>query len=95
VNLLEIDMFHPFRFLSKYFLLVLLAFFFSVLLTLDNSSHAAVERRRVVIRNGTVISDRGSLLRGATMELDAPGAWASNFVIDPNHWKQVHDLKLN
>jgi len=95
VNLLEIDMFHPFRFLSKYFLLVLLAFFFSVLLTLDDSSHAAVERGRVVIRNGTVMSDRGALLRGATMELDAPGAWTSNFTIDPNHWKQVHDLKLN
>jgi len=95
VNLLEIDMFHPFRFLSKYFLLVLLAFFFSVLLTLDNSSHAAVERGRVVIRNGTVVSERGSLLRGVTMELDAPGAWTSNFAIDPNHWKQVRDLKLN
>ena len=83
-----------FYFLAKYFLLFFLAFFFAILLTFNQSGYAA-ERGRVVIHNGTVMSDRGALLRGVTMELDAPGAWASNFAIDPNHWKQVHDLKLN
>jgi len=83
-----------FYFLAKYFTLFFLAFFFAILLTFNQSGYAA-ERGRVVIQNGTVMSDRGALLRGATMELDAPGAWTSNFAIDPNHWKQVHDLKLN
>ncbi len=52
-------------------------------------------RERVIVRNGTVLSDRGTLLRGVTMELDEPGAPSSNAALDPSHWKAAHDLKLN
>lgn len=51
----------------------------------------AGDRQRVHVGNGTVLSDRNTLLRGASMMiLSKP-----NYSTDPEFWKSIHDLGLN
>ncbi|GAB4368238.1 MAG: hypothetical protein Kow00121_07210 [Elainellaceae cyanobacterium] len=55
----------------------------------------STELGRVRVEANTVTSDIGTLLRGATMQLEAPDNELSVKAIDENHWRQVKDLKLN
>ena len=81
--------------------ILILLFVFSLLLSVlpmtisFPSVAAASDRGRVSVKNGTVVSDQGTLLRGVTMQIDAPGQYTNNAAMEPNNWKQVHDLKLN
>jgi hypothetical protein len=52
-------------------------------------------RGRVSTSRGTVLTDKGSLLRGATFQLDSPDAPTSVPALSESHWKQVRELKLN
>ncbi len=92
---------YPHERFHRTFILILL-FAFSLILsviaiTIGSQSYAvaAGDRGRVAVKNGTVVSDQGTLLRGATMQIDAPGQYTTNAAMSPNNWKQVHDLKLN
>jgi hypothetical protein len=51
----------------------------------------AGERQRVHVGNGTVLSDRDTLLRGASMMILA----RPNYSNDPAFWESVHALGLN
>ncbi len=94
---------------SRYFhgrshraLILMLLFAFSLILSVmtimigsQSIAVAAGDRGRVAVKNGTVVSDQGTLLRGVTMQIDAPGQYTTNAAMSPNNWKQIHDLKLN
>lgn len=49
------------------------------------------ERGRVHVANGTVVTDEGTLLRGASMMIMKQPGYAN----DPSYWRAVHDLGLN
>ena len=49
------------------------------------------ERGRVHVGNGTVLTDRNTILRGASMMLLSKPGYAN----DESFWKSVHDLGLN
>ena len=49
------------------------------------------ERGRVHVANGTVVTDEGTLLRGASMMIMKQPGYAN----DPSYWQAVHALGLN
>jgi hypothetical protein len=54
------------------------------------------ERGRVrVALGGTVSTDRGTRLRGATLQLDSPDAVTTAPALNGRHWRNLRDLKLN
>ncbi len=83
-------------------LILMILFAFSLMLSVipitigfHSIAVAAGSRGRVAVKNGTVVSDQGTLLRGVTMQIDAPGQYTTNAAMSPNNCQQVHDLKLN
>lgn len=52
-------------------------------------------RGRPILRNGTVMSDIGTLLRGVTMALDFPGSVATAYTVNRANWQFYRDLKFN
>lgn len=57
----------------------------------EASAPISGERQRVHVGNGTVLTDRGTILRGASMMILA----RPNYSTDPAFWSSVHDLGLN
>jgi len=49
------------------------------------------ERGRVRVANGTIVTDDGNILRGASMMILARPGYAN----DPEYWRSVHQLGLN
>ena len=67
--------------------------FLSIFLIARNS-HAAT-RGRVVVKNGTVLTDTGTLLRGHSMQINGTGDAKTNYVMNYDSWVQTKNLGFN